>query len=38
MCLGLAFLESSLDSPEFPFLGGAFGATAWLRTPKQGSG
>lgn len=26
----LSLLESSLDSPEFPFLGGVFGATAWL--------
>lgn len=38
MHLGLALMESSLHSPEFPFLGGAFGATAWLCTPKQGSG
>lgn len=38
MHLGLVFLESSLDSPEFPFLGGAFGATAWPYTPKQESG
>lgn len=36
--LVLVFLESSLDSPEFPFLGGAFGATAWPYTPKQESG
>lgn len=35
MCLGLSFMESSLDSPEFPFLGGAFGTTAWLCMPKE---